>query len=184
VSGSRHGQSLALFVVQRTFPRVRRGYDPDEVDRHLELVSRWFASTPGGEAFAHERTRLAERSREVERELHGAQVEAEAILEGARRRADADARSAAGLLDQARAEAEAERSRLLDAAREEAAAERARLVAEAAEERARLVAEAAEERARLLAAAEEEVREYVARRRREADRLVAAARRERRRPAE
>jgi DivIVA domain-containing protein len=28
-----------MFVVQRAFSRVRRGYDPDEVDRHLELVS-------------------------------------------------------------------------------------------------------------------------------------------------
>ena len=25
-----------MFVVQRAFSRVRRGYDPDEVDRHLE----------------------------------------------------------------------------------------------------------------------------------------------------
>jgi DivIVA domain-containing protein len=39
------GQSLSMFVVQRSFSRVRRGYDPDEVDRHLELVSRWFTST-------------------------------------------------------------------------------------------------------------------------------------------
>jgi DivIVA domain-containing protein len=34
--------SRGVFVVQRTFATVRRGYDPDEVDRHLELVSEWF----------------------------------------------------------------------------------------------------------------------------------------------
>jgi DivIVA domain-containing protein len=51
---SSRGQSLSMFVVQRTFTRVRRGYDPDEVDRHLELVSRWFTSTDAGRAIAEE----------------------------------------------------------------------------------------------------------------------------------
>ena len=45
----------SLFVVQRTFSLVRRGYDPEEVDRHREQVSRWFVSTPPGEALSHER---------------------------------------------------------------------------------------------------------------------------------
>ena len=44
-----------MFVVQRAFSRVRRGYDPDEVDRHLELVSQWFTSTDIGRTFTHER---------------------------------------------------------------------------------------------------------------------------------
>jgi DivIVA domain-containing protein len=54
-----------MFVVQRTFSRVRRGYDPDEVDRHLELVSQWFTSTDIGRTFTHERSRLQERERAV-----------------------------------------------------------------------------------------------------------------------
>jgi DivIVA domain-containing protein len=58
---SSRGQSLSMFVVQRTFSRVRRGYDPDEVDRHLELVSRWFTTTDAGRAIAEERARLRER---------------------------------------------------------------------------------------------------------------------------
>jgi len=90
-----------MFVVQRTFSRVRRGYDPDEVDRHLELVSQWFTSTDIGRTFTHERSRLQERERAVStreaeqaRGIEGARLEAEATLEGARRRADAEARTA------------------------------------------------------------------------------------------
>src|ERR671914_1723714 len=88
---SSRGQSLSMFVIQRTFTRVRRGYDPDEVDRHLELVSRWFTSTDAGRAIAEERARLRERERAVAskeadmaRVIDGARVEAEATLEGAR----------------------------------------------------------------------------------------------------
>jgi DivIVA domain-containing protein len=95
---SSRGQSLSLFVVQRTFKTVRRGYDPEEVDRHLEQVSRWFVSTTVGEALSHERAALQERERVLERReadaahiLEGARLEADATLEGARRRADADA---------------------------------------------------------------------------------------------
>jgi DivIVA domain-containing protein len=98
---SSRGQSLSMFVVQRTFSRVRRGYDPDAVDRHLELVSQWFTSTDIGRTFTHERSRLQERERAVStreaeqaRGIEGARLEAEATLEGARRRADAEARTA------------------------------------------------------------------------------------------
>ena len=42
------GDSRSLFVVQRSFRRVRRGYDPEEVDRHLQLVSEWFSQGRGG----------------------------------------------------------------------------------------------------------------------------------------
>src|SRR3954466_8139757 len=99
------GESLSLFVIQRTFSLVRRGYDPEEVDRHLEQVSRWFVSTAPGEALSHERAALQERERALARReaeaahlLEGARVEAEATLEGARRRADADARAGAPAL--------------------------------------------------------------------------------------
>jgi DivIVA domain-containing protein len=141
-----------MFVVQRTFTLVRRGYDPAEVDRHLENVSRWFTSTEVGEALAHERTHLEAREAEVERAVAGARLEAEATVEGARRRAEADAERTVAA---AREEAE----RITATAREEARAEADRIVAAA--------------RSR----AEEEAREYVERRRREADRLVARSRR-------
>ena len=64
-----------MFVVQRTFSRVRRGYDPAEVDRHLELVSSWFTSTQVGQALSYGRAELQERERglgEREAELAGA----------------------------------------------------------------------------------------------------------------
>ena len=79
---SSRGRSLSMFVVQRTFRRVRRGYDPDEVDRHLELVSRWFASTEVGVALADERARLAEREhvlaqreKELRRSVEGTRLD-------------------------------------------------------------------------------------------------------------
>src|SRR4051794_17032183 len=100
--------SHSIFVVQRTFTQVRRGYDPDEVDRHLMLVAEMFNRGRSGE-----QRREAERHEaEARRELEAARLEAEATLEGARKRADAD----------------------LAAAREEAVAitERARRAGEAA----------------------------------------------------
>ena len=54
--------SRSVFVVQRTFGTVRRGYDPDEVDRHLELVSEWFNRGLAGEKRA-EAARLEEEAR-------------------------------------------------------------------------------------------------------------------------
>ncbi|MGH2948378.1 MAG: hypothetical protein ACRDPC_19330, partial [Solirubrobacteraceae bacterium] len=87
-----------MFVVQRSFRRVRHGYDPVEVDRHLELVSQWFTSTDVGRAFTQQRTQLEARERAVaareadqSRHIEGARLEADATLEGARRRADAAA---------------------------------------------------------------------------------------------
>ena len=133
---SARGQSLSLFVVQRSLNRVRRGYDPDEVDRHLELVSRWFTSTDAGQAFTHERTQLQARERAVAgkeadmaRVVEGARLEAEATLDGARRRAEADTQAAARTLAEAhqeaaavRADAQAQRAELLDQAHTDAAA--------------------------------------------------------------
>src|SRR3954449_8240811 len=96
------GETLKMFVVQRTFRTVRKGYDPDEVDRHLELVSRWFTQTDAAKALREERERIEERERaaaereaSAERSLEGVRMEAEATIEGARRRAEADEAAAA-----------------------------------------------------------------------------------------
>jgi len=196
-----------MFVVQRSFRTVRRGYDRDEVDRHLELVTQWFTSTDVGRAFTHQRTELEERERalaareaEQARLVEGAQLEADATLEGARRRADAAAKAAERTLADARSEAEtiradAERGRaeIIDRARVEAAAaevvrvaeERAaRMLRDVREAAETMLAEARVEAARLVerlrADAEAELRSYTERRRREADRLAEAARRQHR----
>src|SRR3954452_9137786 len=92
---ARPGESHAVFVVQRSFRRVRRGYDPDEVERHLQLVSEWFTKTHAGEA-----------AREYE-QSHRERLEADATLEGARLKAEAMAREAEAQLARARAEAAA-----------------------------------------------------------------------------
>src|SRR4051794_1878846 len=96
----RRMDSRSVFVVQRTFGSVRRGYDPDEVDRHLELVSEMF-----NRGLAGERRKEAERLAE---EARGAKLEAEATLEGARLKVDADLAAAraeaAAIREAARAE--------------------------------------------------------------------------------
>jgi DivIVA domain-containing protein len=180
------GDSRSLFVVQRAFRRVRRGYDPEEVDRHLQLVSEWFASGRGGRTAREAEQQLMARERaaveaeeatrkelegervEAEATLEGARVEAEATLEGARLRAKGDieaaGREAARIVTEARAEAQ----RILDGARTEADHVLAELRADAE-------ARAAARREEL----DNELRSYEDRRRREADRLVEAARRER-----
>src|ERR687883_620590 len=96
------GESLRVFVVQRHFSRVRRGYDPVEVDRHLELVSHWFADSEIGDAIRAARAEIEERERELEQleleaqqALEGARTEAEATLRGAQLRAAADVDAAA-----------------------------------------------------------------------------------------
>jgi DivIVA domain-containing protein len=142
------GESLSLFVVQRTFTRVRRGYDPEEVDRHLQLVSGWFTEKRMGEIARDIEARAAEAEERARRTLEGAQLEADATLEGARKRADA-------LIAEARREAEAERERILS----DACAEAERAAAEA------------------RAAAEKELQAYVERRQREADRIARRAER-------
>src|SRR3954451_22518457 len=118
------GETLKMFVVQRTFRTVRKGYDPAEVDRHLELVSRWFTQTDAAKALREERERIEERERaaaereaRAERSLEGVRMEAEATTDGAPRRAAADERAAGE--DRERAGEE------LQAAREEAARIRA-----------------------------------------------------------
>src|ERR687886_1429345 len=147
------GDSRSLFVVQRAFRRVRRGYDPEEVDRHLQLVSEWFSSGRGGRTAREAEQRLAAREEalaaaeaEAQRRAEGARVEAEATLEGARLRAAAE-------IEKAEREAE-------------------RIVAEGHADAERQVSPHRAELGR-------ELRAYEDRRRGEADRLVEAARRER-----
>src|SRR5215211_7303054 len=140
---ARTGESHAVFVVQRSFRRVRRGYDPDEVDRHLQHVSEWFTKTHAGESARQWEAQLRERERAVEegrRRLAGEQVEAAATLAEAEQVVAAARQEAAAILDQAR----------LDAA----AAERAHpVLAEAHAEAERIRAEVAEFRERELATA-------------------------------
>jgi len=158
------GDSRSLFVVQRAFRRVRRGYDPEEVDRHLQLVSEWFASGRGGRTAREAEQQLRERERtatagveEARRAAEGERVEAQATLEGARLKAAAEVETARREAERILAEARAEADRLI-AAR---------------------LADAEAEVAAVRAAREKEVEAYIERRRREADRLVEAARRER-----
>jgi DivIVA domain-containing protein len=92
------GESHSIFVVQQTFARVRRGYDPDEVDRHLELVAEMFRRGPDLEL----RRELQRREAAIGHELEAAKMEAEATVEGARRRAAADTAAAAEALAAAR----------------------------------------------------------------------------------
>jgi DivIVA domain-containing protein len=168
-----------MFVVQRTFGRVRRGYDPDEVDRHLELVSQWFTSTDAGRAVAEARGTLKEREAELREMLEaarkeaaatveGARLEAEATLEGARRRADADAREAERLLAEAREE--------LSAARAEAAA--ADVIRDAEARAAELVETARSEAEQIVAEARAATEQELASARRAGEQLLAAMRAE------
>src|SRR3954470_1293002 len=101
---ARSGESHAVFVVQRSFRRARRGYDPDEVDRHLQLVSEWFTKSHAGETAREYELTVRER------------LEGDATLEGARIKATATTRAAEAALAQARADADA----LVEAARAEA----------------------------------------------------------------
>src|SRR3954470_21753922 len=106
--------SHSIFVVQRTFTQVRRGYDPYEVDRHLELVAEMFNRGRSGE-----QRREAERHEaEARRGLDAPRLEAEATLEGARKRADAEIARATATLEAARGEA----AQILVGARAEAMA--------------------------------------------------------------
>jgi DivIVA domain-containing protein len=177
---SASGQSRSLFVVQRTFSRVRRGYDPDEVDRHLQLASEWFVGGRIGEMAreieagldARERA-LAEREEDVRKSIDGAAVEAQATLEGARLKATADLRAAERTLQEAQESAE-HRGREADALLERARDEARALVEQAREQSAAIVDQARQE-----AAAAEVLREA----REQAQRIVADAESEAQRSA-
>ena len=101
-SPSQEGETRAAYVIQRHFRRVRKGYDPAEVDRHLQLVSEWFRTSRAAEKAREVREQSAARERaaadrevQAERFVESSRLEAEATLEGARLRAEAD-RDAAG----------------------------------------------------------------------------------------
>src|SRR3954463_13321425 len=121
------GDSRSLFVVQRSFRRVRRGYDPEEVDRHLQLVSEWFAQGRGGRTareaeqalLARERA-TAEAEEQARKQIEGERVEAEATLEGARLKAKGDVETAGREAERIVAEARAEADRVVAEARAEA----------------------------------------------------------------
>ena len=94
---SGEGETRSAFVVQRAFRRVRKGYDPAEVDRHLQIVSDWFrASRTAAKAREVERELqdrervVAEQEEQARQLLESSRLEAEATLEGARLRAEAD----------------------------------------------------------------------------------------------
>lgn len=170
VSGE--GETRSVYVVQRHFRLVRRGYDPVEVDRHLQVVSEWFRQSRAGETAREREKQLQARERAVagsEERAHGLleskRREAEATLEGARLRVKADIEAATRTLE--RAEAASEQSRqaakvMLEQAGEEA--ERLRAVGFA--ERSAIL-----DQARLDAAAASVVREAQVR----AQRIVADA---------
>jgi DivIVA domain-containing protein len=94
---SSEGETRSAFVVQRAFRHVRKGYDPAEVDRHLQLVSEWFRASRTAERAREVEQQLLARERAVadseaqaHRQLESSRVEADATLEGARLRAEAE----------------------------------------------------------------------------------------------
>src|SRR5947209_20226646 len=102
------GETRSAYVVQRHFRRVRKGYDPAEVDRHLELVSEWFRTSRTAEKAREVERQLLARERAVtdtqaqaDRLLETSRLEAEATLEGARLRAEADRQAAEQLVQEA-----------------------------------------------------------------------------------
>jgi DivIVA domain-containing protein len=177
----RSTESLAVYVRQRAFKRVMRGYDPAEVDRNLETVSQMISTGALQELVREQEERLAQREaaaeaaeaharqlvEQAERELNAARTEADATLAGAQAKARADEAAAAKLLDEARLQAEA--SEIITAARAEAE----RILDDA---RTQGLESVQREVAAKRAEADKELDEYEARRRREADRIVEAAR--------
>lgn len=98
---SGEGETRSVYVVQRHFRLVRRGYDPVEVDQHLQVVSEWFRQSRAGESarelekHLHARERaVAEREQQAQRLLESQRLEAQATLDGARLRADAELNAA------------------------------------------------------------------------------------------
>jgi DivIVA domain-containing protein len=98
MGASGEGETRSVYVVQRHFRRVRRGYDPVEVDRHLQLVSEWFRQSRAGEMARERERQLQARERAVadseeraRRLVESTRLEAEATLEGARLRVTAAA---------------------------------------------------------------------------------------------
>jgi hypothetical protein len=104
---SSRDQSLSLFVVRRTFTRVRRDHDPDEVDRHLGLVSKIIA-----DARAEAERELATAGRAGEQLLAAARAEAAEAAQSLRAHAEDELRA---YVERRRREAD----RIVQAARRE-----------------------------------------------------------------
>src|SRR3954452_20410014 len=87
---SRRAESLSVFVVQRHFRQVRRGYDPAEVDRHLDVISQWLNGSHVAQAVREGEAALARLEREAEEAVGCAR----SIVDDAQRGADTTLKSA------------------------------------------------------------------------------------------
>ena len=110
MAGAMLPTQYASHVTEVRFRRTLFGYHPDDVRRHLDVVSGWFWLT-GLDELLHERMReLTERA---ERRREAAEREATGILADARREADSIRRAAheerRAILEQARRQAALER---------------------------------------------------------------------------
>jgi len=188
----RGAESLAVYVRHRVFRKVMRGYDPGEVEAHLETIANMIMTGSFRELVREEEERIAEREaaaaateaharkvlEEAEHELKAARMEAEATLQGAQAKAEADERAGRALLEQSKLEADAHE--IVEAARAEAD----QIVAQAQKQAEGIITDAhregvervEQEMAQRRSGAEHALEEYVSRRKREADRLVEAAR--------
>jgi hypothetical protein len=120
--------------IQRGFPEVADGYDPEDVDRHLELVASWFAGEKLGDAVRQTEER-------AERILADARAEAATIVAAARRQAARELASGREQLTQELAALEAEVATQAKVRLEEADAELEAYEARRRREADRLVAE-------------------------------------------
>ena len=143
MSARNEAESSSAMAVQRRFDVVLRGYDPAQVDAHLERVSKWFSQSRAGQLARDQERRFTLREEQVsalEREAHqllaGARVEEQATLEGARLRAESQLREA----ERIRADAVSERDRLLGEAALQATA--SEIVASASDHARELEAQA------------------------------------------
>ena len=60
-------------AVQRRFDLVLRGYDPAEVDAHLERVSEWFSQSRAGQLARDQERRFTLREEQVSKRERAAQ---------------------------------------------------------------------------------------------------------------
>ena len=178
---SRAHAYYSLYVVRRDFRRVMRGYDPAEVDEHLEKVATWF-SGGGLERVAEQHMEAAEEALTHQREALGRErAEAKAETEGTAERVRGELETARADAVEAREAARREAEALVASAREEAAAatDGARLEAEGVVEAARADAErrqsAAEVHAAEMRAAAQAELEAASEKRAQSDRAATEA---------
>jgi DivIVA domain-containing protein len=184
MSAGNEAESSSAMAVQRRFDVVLRGYDPAEVDAHLQRVSEWFSQSRAGQLARDQERRFKlreEQVSELERQAHallaGARIEEQATLEGARLRAESQLRQA----ERIQADAVAERDRLLGETALQAAASK---IVAAASERARdlggeadrMLADARAEAERIVAEASAQREQQLEATRLSTEQLMAAAR--------